>query len=440
MKGNIFRIFSYLVGTALLLGVQHSFAEDTKLGGHEIQTKLRLIHFDRDFEDDEDDRDQTGLGLEVNYKSPQLWDIVGLGLSGYVVEDISDGGDVREDVLTLDDGELDGFALLGQAYLNFTPTDNFSIKLGRMKHKSMFLNSSSSRAVPNTFQGVSAKFNATDNLSLHASIYDKWSRRARDNFEGFSTDQSEQGDIDYVGVIGAKYKVNDNFKLEAEYLESKDFLNKFGVRGTYLQELSSSSLTYTLGVFTSSDDGDLFVTRSESGDLDDEDVPGSEAGVTESENDGLGGYLDITWKKDNLKLSAAIAKIDEIWLEDNFSGDHGRNPFPTRSTVGPDLTNTNETAYRLKLDYDWKEYIPGLKTSFAIGFGEDAENSVDSSLGTADEDWREVRIDYKIPALKGLKFRGIWHDYNSDETGSVDGVKQDETDIRLYLDYVYTFK
>ena len=115
----------------------------------------------------------------------------------------------------------------------------------------------------------------------------------------------------------------------------------------------------------------------------------------------------------------AIAKIDEIWLEDNFSGDHGRNPFPTRSTVGPDLTNTNETAYRLKLDYDWKDILPGLKTSFAIGFGKDAENSVSSSLGTADEDWREVRIDYKIPALKGLKFRGIWHDYNSDETGSV---------------------
>ena len=440
MKSKIFRIFSYLLSSLLLIGIQHSFAEDGKLGGHQVETKLRLIHFDRDFEDDEDDRDQTGLGLELNYKSPQFWDTVGLGLSGYVVEDLNDSGAVREDILTLDDGELDGFALLGQAYLNFTPTDDFSIKLGRMKHKSIFLNSSTSRAVPNTFQGISAKFDATDKLSLHASLYDKWSRRARDNFEGFSTDQSEEGDIDYVGVIGAKYKVNDNFQLEAEYLESKDFLNKFGVRGTYLQELSSSSLTYTLGVFTSSDDGDLFVTGSESGDLDDEDASGSEAGVTESDNDGLGGYLDVTWKKDNLKLSAAITKIDEIWLEDNFSGDHGRNPFPTRSRVGPDLTNTNETAYRLQLAYDWKEYIVGLKTTFALGFGEDAENSVDSSLGTADEDWREVRIDYKIPALKGLKFRGIWHDYDSDETGTVDGVKQDETDIRLYLDYVYTFK
>ena len=174
-----------------------------------------------------------------------------------------------------------------------------------MKHKSLFLNSSSSRAVPNTFQGISAKLKATDKLLLHASIYDEWSRRARDDFEGFSTDQSEEGDIDYVAVIGAQYQVNDNFKLEAEYLESKDFLNKFGVRGTYLQKLSASSLTYTLGVFTSSDDGDLFVTRSESGDLDDEDIPGSIAGVTPSDNDGLGGYLDIAWKKDNLKLSAS---------------------------------------------------------------------------------------------------------------------------------------
>ena len=440
MNGKVFQICSYLVSSALLLSPLHSFAEETKLGGHEIQTKLRLIHFDRDFEDDEDDRDQTGLGLELNYKSPQLWETIGLGLSGYVVEDLSDGGDVREDILTLDDGELDGFALLGQAYLNFTPSDNFTLKIGRMKHKSLFLNSSSSRAVPNTFQGVSTKFDATDKLSLHASLYDKWSRRARDDFEGFSTDQSDEGDIDYVAVIGAKYKVNDNIKLEAEYLESKDFLNKFGLVGTFVQDLSTSSLTYTAGIFTSSDDGDLFVTGSESGDLDDEDVVGSEVGVTESDNDGFGGYLDVTWKKDNLKLSAAITKTDEIWLEDNFSGDHGRNPFPTRSRVGPDLTNTNETAYRLQLAYDWKAYVPGLKTTFAVGFGEDAENSVEPSLGSADEDWREIRIDYNVPTLKGLKFRVIWHDYDSDETGTVDGVKDDETDLRLYLDYVYTFK
>ena len=438
MKNIVLSAHSCLVLLFMTVSV-HGLADEQKYGGHEIETKLRLIDFDREFNDDDDDRGQSGLGLELNYTSPQLGDLIGLGLSGYFVEDLSDNGPIREDVLTVEDGEADGFSLLGQAYIYFTPSENFSIKLGRMKHKSIFLNSSSSRAVPNTFQGISANYVANESFSVHASLYDKWSRRARDNFEGFATDESDEGAIDYVGVVGAKYKVSDNFTLEAEYLESKDFLNKFGLRGTYVQELASSSLTYTGGIFTSSDDGDLFVTGSESGEVDDEDAPDSEPGVSNSDNDGLGGFVDVTWKKENLALSAAVAKIDEIWIEDSFSGDHGRNPFPTRA-IGPDLTNTNETAYRLQLVYDWKDYIKGLKTTFAVGYGKDAENSIDASLGTADEDWRRIQIDYKLPFLKGMKFKGIWQDYNSDEVGSVDGVKSDQEQFRLYLDYSYTFK
>ena len=243
-----------------------------------------------------------------------------------------------------------------------------------------------------------------------------------------------------MGLIGAKYKW-DAFTLEGEYLVSKDFLRKFGVRGTYKHQLADdSNLKFSGGIFTSSDDGDLFVTRSESGDLDDEDVPGSQAGVTPSENDGLGGYVDVAWQKDNIQLAAAFTIIDEIWLEDNFTGDHGTNPFPTRSRVGPDLTNTNEKVVRLQFGYDWKDIAPGLKTTLAAAHGWDAENSVDSALGTADETWWEVHVRYKVPFVKGLQFTGIYHDYESDETGSVDGVKDDERDIRLYLDYVYTFK
>ncbi len=217
-------------------------------------------------------------------------------------------------------------------------------------------------------------------------------------------------------------------------------MRKFGLRATVKQKLTDSQLKYTGGLFTSVDAGDLFVTRSESGDLDDEDVPGSVRGVTSSDNDGLGGFVQAAWKRGNAELSGAFSVIDEIWLEDNFTGDHGTNPFPTRSRIGPDLTNTNEKVAMLKLAYDWKDMVPGLKTHFAIAHGWDAENSVDSSLGEADEDWWEVWVRYKLPFLKGLQFTGIYHDYESDETGAVDGVKDDERDIRLYLDYVYTFK
>ncbi|MES9944528.1 MAG: OprD family outer membrane porin [Candidatus Thiodiazotropha sp.] len=414
-------------------------AADAKLNGHKIATKARLIHFDRDFENDSSDREQTALGVELNYTSPQFGDIVGIGVSGYLVEDLDDDGATREDILTLDDGELDGFSLIGQAYINLTPTKNSVIKIGRQKHKSIFLSSSGSRAVPNTFRGINAVFKPIKGLSIYGTMYDEWSRRARDDFEGFATDRSEEGDIDYVGIIGAKYKVG-SYTIEGEYLTSKDYLSKLGVRGSYKHKLAASSVKFTGGIFTSSDDGDLFVTAAESGDLDDENEEGAVSGVTSSSNDGLGAYIEAAWTKGGATISLALAKIDEIWIEDNFTGDHGTNPFPTRSAIGPDFTNSNETVAKLKATYDWKGTVQGLKTSIAFAKGRDAENSADASLGSADESYRELDIRYKIPSLKGLSFRGLYHDYTSDETGAVDGVKGDDRDIRLYLDYRYAFK
>ncbi len=412
-----------------------SFAGETT-GEHKFQLKTRAIYFDRDYAKDSNDRDQSALAFQLNYNSPQFNDFIGVGLSGYMVNKLGAGGRQSEDILTSDSDGLDGFSLIGQAYLNITPTDNSSIKLGRQLHKSMFLASSGSRAVPNTFQGISAQYSPMKGMTIFAAAYDEWSRRARDSWEGFATDQS--GDIDYVGLVGIKYKTK-TYSVEAEHLVSDDYLAKLGVRGSYSIPLESSKLKISGGVFASYDDGALFVTGAEGGDLDDEDVAGSTVGVTPSDNDGLGAYVDFALKKGNAEYSIAYTKIDGIWIEDNFSGDHGRNPFPTRSRVGPDLTNENESVVRLKFKYDWKDYVPGLVSTLAIAHGWDAENSADSSLGKADEDWQEIHLSYKPKAVKGLKLSGALHNYEADETGSVDGVKGDETDLRLYVDYTINF-
>lgn len=417
-----------------------AWGQDAGQNPHKLQAKVRLVHFDRDFGNDANDREQTALALEGNYVSPRFGDIVGIGLSAYVVEDIADDGLVTADVLTVDNGEVDGFSLLGQAYADIALGSSGSAKLGRMLHKSMFLTSSGSRAVPNTFQGASVNFGATDNLSLYGAVFDKWSLRTSDEFEGFATDTSAEGDIDWVGVAGLRYQ-SGGYAFELEYLRSQDYLSKLGLLGSYSPAMAEGSgkLKFTAGVFTSSSDGDLFVTGSESGDLDDEDAPGAATGVSDSNVDGLGGYLDMEWKKNNLTAGITLTLIDEIWLEDNFAGDHGTSPFPTTSRAGPDLTNTGETVLGGRIGYDWSDVIKGLSTTFRFADGYDAENSVSPALGTADERWWEVDVRYKVVAVPGLAFRGIYHDYKSDETGSVDGVKDGDRDIRLYLDYVYNF-
>ncbi|MBW0146210.1 OprD family outer membrane porin [Marinobacter arenosus] len=427
------------IGTGLIaaLTVGQAMAADTD-NTYQLKTKSRLVHFDREFEDPEKDRTQSAFAITADWTTPAYGDWIGFGVSPYFVEDLHSGGLVREDVLTVKDGKNQGFAILGQAFVSLTPLDTLAIRIGRQIHKSMLLNSSGSRAVPNTFQGLNTQFRITDHLSLYGAVYDKWSPRSNDSFEGFATDQSLEGDIDYVSVVGFGYSL-DSFRAEVEYLDAKDYLSKFGLRVSNRIDFDSSSLKLTAGLFTSSDSGSLFVTGAEGGDLDDEDAPGSAAGVTKSENNGLGAYIEAQWAVNNLELTAAVSKFDDPWIEDNFSGDHGSNPFPTRSRVGPDVTNSNETAAKLALKYDWKDHVPGLQTTVAAGHGWGAENSVSESLGTADEDWREVVVGYKFQAIKGLKFKAIWHDYRSDEVGSVDGVKPDQTDIRVYLDYSYAF-
>ncbi|MFL1453111.1 OprD family outer membrane porin [Marinobacter sp. GN3S48] len=427
------------IGTGIItaLAAGQAMAADTD-NTYQLKTKSRLVHFDREYEDPDKDRTQSAFAITADWTTPAFGDWIGFGVSPYFVEDLHSGGLIKEDVLTVKDGENQGFAVLGQAFVTLTPLDKLAIKLGRQTHKSMLLSSSGSRSVPNTFQGLNTQFRITDNFSLYGAVYDKWSPRSNDSFEGFATDQSLEGDIDYVSVVGFGYSL-ESFRADVEYLNAKDYLSKLGLRVSNRIGFDSSSLKLTAGLFTSSDSGDLFVTGAEGGDLDDEDATGSVAGVTKSENDGLGAYIEAQWAVNNIELTAAVSKFDDLWIEDNFSGDHGSNPFPTRSRVGPDVTNTNETAAKLALKYDWKDFVPGLQTTVAAGHGWDAENSVNDSLGSADEDWREIVVGYKVQGIKGLKFKAIWHDYTSDEDGSIDGVKPDQTDIRVYLDYSYAF-
>lgn len=414
-----------LIGvSAFSLSMTPAFAGDE----HSFQLKTRVIYFDRDYEKDSDDREQSALGIQLNYKSPQFNDLIGFGASGYFVEKISSSGRITNDVLTVTNGKTDGYGLLGQAYLKLTPTDQFSLKLGRQLHKSLLLTSSGSRAVPNTFRGLSAKYNPQKGLTIYAAVYDEWSNRAQSHFEGFQTDKSGIGSINYVGLIGAKYKTK-KYAIQAEHLVSEDYLGKLGVKGTYNIPLEDSMLKLNSGVFASYDEGSLFVDGAEKGDVD--------SGTTS--NDGLGAYIGLAWKKGNAELAANYAKFDGIWIEDNFKGDHGKNPFPTRSPLGPDLTNEGENVVSVHLKYDWRDQIPGLVTTLSTGYGWDAENSTDAALGSADEDWRTLDITYKPVAIKGLKFRSIWHDYDADEIGSVAGVKGGETDLRFYIDYAYNF-
>ena len=248
--------------------------------------------------------------------------------------------------------------------------------------------------------------------------------------EGFATDNSEEGAIDYIGLVGARYQ-HDRWKAEFEFLNMKDYLGKTGIRLRYEQPLKDARLVYRGGVFATFDNGDLFIAGAES-DLDDEDASGKVG------NSGLGAFVDLALTKGRVEYSLAVAKFGDAWINDNYAGDLGGNPFPA-SGVGSDLTSANETSARLQLKVDWQNYLPGLETRFAVAKGWHAENSEDPALGSAEEDWQIIDVSYRPSWLKGLQFKCLWLNHNRNTQGKVDGVKMDRQEVRMFADYTIRF-
>ncbi|WP_438628733.1 OprD family outer membrane porin [Microbulbifer sp.] len=431
---RIIRLPLALSATSLcLLAATPAFAEDGLWEDGSVNAKVRGIHFDRDYENDSKDREQSAMGLELGYSSGHLGNLIGFDVTGYHVQELASSGAVSNDILTrTNDGELDNaFSKIGQAYLKLNLADRVSAKIGRQVVKTMLLSSSGTRAIPSSYSGVSINGKLAD-FELYGVRVDQWSSRHDDHFEGFRTDITETGAIDYISVFGAKYQ-RGNFTAGVEQLNSKDYLQKRGLRLGYQLPLGDSSLELSGGYFTSDDDGELFAVGAEKGEMDYAD------GV-EPENHARAAYVDAEWKRGNLTLGGAFTAIrDDVWLEDNFTGDHGRNPFPTRSVIAPDLTGKNEDIWQLRTAYNWTDLVPGLTTKLSYTCGEGAENTVDKSLGIADEWYTELDVKWSLPNVKGLSLRWIAHDYHSDETGTVAQVKEDEFDNRFYMDYVYKF-
>ena len=393
----------------------------------QFSIKSRTIYFDRDYQKDSSDDSTLAEGIELNYQSGYIANFVSLGTSFYLVQNINSTGSAQNNILpegSDDDGIDNHISKIGQLFADFQVTRNGHVKLGAQKVKTMLLRSSSTRAIPNTFRGITADY-SFDQFKFYGYAFDEWSPRHDDSWDKFTTELGEE--IDIVWGLGATYK-KAGFKAELEYLVSQDYLAKLGIRAGYSWKLPSSKVQLSAGYFTAKDNGDLF-------------KPGAEKDLDGNEDlDGSAYYVDLNWNVGMFTLGAAYTQVFDMWLEDNFAGDHGTNPFPTRAPIGPDFTNTEEKAWQARVGFDLSNFVPGLTTKVSYTRGTDAENSLTGKAGgTADEDYLAVDTRWKIPYLKGLSCRWYFADYDSDEKGKIGGVKGDETDHRVYLDYVVKF-
>jgi|GEM_PF-999536 len=397
--------------------------------------KLRYGYYDRDYETNSKDRKQSGYSGRLGYQSAWFADRFRLGIAAHTAKEFASSGLATEDLLAFNGHENKDHSLIAEAYVDYAAFASMNFRFGRQKHKSLLM-ASATRLLPSTFEGASLQWQVRDNIELYASRYYKWSRRADEQFNGFATDNSGEGAIDYVDIIGTKIKLA-NSRLTAEYLHSDDYLKKWGITTNTPWQGNGFKLNAMTGLFGAADAGKLFVTDAESGDLDYDASKASSNG--RQQYSSLGAYLGIQLSLKESQFAIYHSWLGDPWLEDSYTKDHGTNPFPHR-TAGPDLLNKDEKILLLEYKQNWQKLLSTQLTSrVAYAYGYDAENSVSKDLGYADEYWFEVDLRWRPARFKGWISRLRYRDYGSSETGSVRGVKEDQTDIRLTLDYATSF-
>ena len=396
--------------------------------------KLRYGYYDRDYDTNSKDRKQSGYSGILGYQSAWVSDRFRVGFAAHTAKELASSGLATEDLLAYNGHENKDHSLIAEAYIDYAALDSLRFRFGRQKHKSLLM-ASATRLLPSTFEGASLHWQVHDNVQLDASRYYKWSRRADEQFNGFATDRSGEGAIDYVDIASVKIKLA-NSKLTAEYLHSDDYIQKWAITSDTVWQGSGFKLNAMAGLFGATDAGKLFITDAESGDLD-YDVNAASASGSQKYS-SLAAYLGIKFSVKQSQFALYHSWIGDPWLEDNYAKDHGVNPFPHR-TAGPDMLNKDEKVLLVEYKQDWQKLLQTQLTSrVAYAYGYDAENAVSKDLGHADEHWFEVDLRWRSARFKGWSSRLRYRDYGSSETGSVRGVKEDQTDIRLTLDYAYS--
>jgi hypothetical protein len=404
----------------------------------ETSVSIRAAHYDRQFSNATSTRVQTGLSLVLRHQQSLMDDRLVITGAAYAAQKLAANGLLREDLLTLVNGKLSGFSLIGEASIAYKLIGGIEVEVGRVRHQSLFLQSKT-RLLASTFEGVNLNWQASENLDIYAHRFSKWSPRANSKFHRFSTQRSEPGAIAKLIIVGvdAKFRLSQSRKLtvNSEILEADNYLRKLGLVATFEQTTNElESIELEAAILSSNDAGSLFIEGSNSS-LDSSSL----TQTYRQDHDGLGAYFAAHYGIKNHTLGLTVSQFGDTWIEDNFEGDHGTTPFPTR-TFGPELTNKNETVWLADYKYSWKlGSLRGLSTKLAYAKGIGAENSIDRELGQARENWWYAELRYRAPWANGFETRARYRDYQSHISGEVVGVTSNRSELRLDISYKLTF-
>jgi hypothetical protein len=350
------------------------------------------------------DKDEAwALGGWLRYQSGWWKDRFRLDAVGYTSQRLY-GPEDRDGTLLLKPGQ-EGFAVLGQAYLEALATEDIGFRLYRQAFNLPYINKHDSRMVPNTFEAYTLHGREIYDTSFVLSYIPRMKTRDSDEFRYMSEVAGFEGTKEGLGMAGVIHEFSEDSFVGGINQYAWDLWNTFYTEATGTWDLTNELPIRLSGQFTDQ--------RSVGDELD-----GDFSTYVAS------GKVSLSYQGAILSLAGSTTG----------SGSRIRNPFGGYpgyvSLMIEKFRRAGEDAWLVGLSYDFSFLgIEGLSA-----FANYANGNTPDSGSNASPDQQEVNlsVDYRIEEgpLKHLwlRFRGAVLDQDGPNA-------QDEQQLRLILNW-----
>ncbi len=367
-------------------------------------------------------------GFIFSAKSGYTSGLIGLGLDIHATSGFKLWGDKEH---SLGAGLLPIQPSSGEpedSYSEISPTFKAKISKTELKYGTLIpfnpmLVGSPARLFPQTYRGFSLESKDLDKFSLEASYIDEVNQRDSTNYEALKLTPYNKRfpttfTADYLYYLGAHYQYNPTSRVSLFHSRLDDVFDQYyvGLIGS-LPINEDYRFLHDIRFFSTQDQGT------------------QKAGEVDNINTSI--ILGLGYK--NHKINAGYVLNSGNTALPYLSGGE---PFTYLDTWATDFLNKNEKIYTMRYEYDFKDYVPGLRAMLRYTHGQDID--LTHVLGSDAKELEEtdigVELNYKVQNtfLKGLNVRLRYADYDNDFGPKVTFKSAKET--RVNLNYTWVFK
>lgn len=327
-----------------------SFVKDSSL---ELGTHNILKYLDEGETGKRNVHEAWGQGVSLDYKSGYINNFIGVDGSYYGVIKLAAADNfASRGILYNDNGQASGFNKVGQLYgkAKFSESGINGNLYGGWKLLKLGVLTTSMRAAPNTYQGISGDV-TWDAYRFRMAYVDKSSNRDSPDKVHFMTSDGQQIDSIYTGDL--QYK-SDTLTALYLYGESEDYLRRNGLE---LAMKQNKSLAYGMQIYTTDTLDKYDSMRASKKDFD---------------SSATHYAVDMTWKPGNWIIKPGFEytqahKTDGIGQFPRNMSKNSRGTFNSMAYAGLDYMRDEEKVISFDMGYNlMPDFLVGINTHYGF--------------------------------------------------------------------------